>query len=212
MDDARRRLQQHLEFSRRSRAQMVAGEAAAVALCNKCGTCTSADTCSRCGASMEEALSLWRRAGASASGDMQQPRSATPHEGARIDHSEAARLCELLESTVGEAVLTARTNQQDTSDGEPDEERLRAARATVAGLADIADEAASTDECAVCLHKLNAPFSGDGAGRDVVAPPCGHLFHRGCLLKWMSYHQSCPVCKCQVRGAVDRRSSNQMPR
>jgi len=49
------------------------------------------------------------------------------------------------------------------------------------------------DECCVCLHG----FEGEEEVSEVVA--CRHLFHRGCLERWVSHlHSTCPLCRSML--------------
>ncbi|CAI9754441.1 unnamed protein product [Fraxinus pennsylvanica] len=44
--------------------------------------------------------------------------------------------------------------------------------------------------CAVCLE-------GYRSGKQV---PCGHVFHAVCITRWLSRHDSCPLCRFRVSG------------
>ncbi|PKA51803.1 putative E3 ubiquitin-protein ligase RHA2B [Apostasia shenzhenica] len=49
-------------------------------------------------------------------------------------------------------------------------------------------------DCRVCL----APFQPESW---VDQLPCGHLFHRGCVERWIEYSNStCPLCRSQLPG------------
>ncbi|KAK1271106.1 RING-H2 finger protein ATL5 [Acorus gramineus] len=50
--------------------------------------------------------------------------------------------------------------------------------------------------CAVCLGELE---DGD-VGR--ALPKCGHVFHVGCIDRWLLSRSSCPVCRAAVVVAV----------
>ncbi|OAY75934.1 RING-H2 zinc finger protein RHA1a [Ananas comosus] len=46
------------------------------------------------------------------------------------------------------------------------------------------------ESCAVCLHDL------DGAAEVRRLANCRHVFHRGCLDRWMAHDQrTCPLCR-----------------
>lgn len=45
----------------------------------------------------------------------------------------------------------------------------------------------STSECPICLHDSSGPCK---------TLPCGHEFHRRCILQWKrGGHHTCPVCR-----------------
>ncbi|THG07325.1 hypothetical protein TEA_006681 [Camellia sinensis var. sinensis] len=49
-----------------------------------------------------------------------------------------------------------------------------------------------TRTCLVCLEEF-------GEGTEVTSMPCCHLFHHGCIVPWLKSHNSCPMCRYQVR-------------
>ncbi|KAK8334883.1 hypothetical protein V6Z12_A09G016200 [Gossypium hirsutum] len=46
----------------------------------------------------------------------------------------------------------------------------------------------SGKDCCICLEE----FEVDEEGR---AMPCKHLFHSGCIEKWLEIHGTCPICR-----------------
>ncbi|KAH6806519.1 hypothetical protein C2S51_031350 [Perilla frutescens var. frutescens] len=42
--------------------------------------------------------------------------------------------------------------------------------------------------CIVCMEE----FEVGGAAKQV---PCDHVFHENCISKWLSIHNSCPLCR-----------------
>ncbi|GJN29603.1 hypothetical protein PR202_gb17844 [Eleusine coracana subsp. coracana] len=58
------------------------------------------------------------------------------------------------------------------------------------------DRAAATStgwaQCAICLGLVRA---GEAVRR---LPACGHLFHAGCIEKWVQAHATCPLCRAAV--------------
>ena len=58
------------------------------------------------------------------------------------------------------------------------------------------------DDCAVCLGDLRR-FAVDERENAIVAdlarlPTCGHVFHRSCLVPWLSSNRTCPKCRANV--------------
>jgi TRAF-interacting protein len=45
---------------------------------------------------------------------------------------------------------------------------------------------ASNQECHICLEELR---------QDLVAAPCGHVFHETCILQALQVNQQCPLCR-----------------
>lgn len=44
-------------------------------------------------------------------------------------------------------------------------------------------------ECIICLSSLES---------DLLAAPCGHVYHENCLTTWVNVNKSCPLCKKHV--------------
>lgn len=42
-----------------------------------------------------------------------------------------------------------------------------------------------------------------------VVTPCSHLFHAGCLKKWLYVQETCPLCHSQLKGSSQPGSSTQ---
>ncbi|XP_034591341.1 uncharacterized protein [Setaria viridis] len=51
-------------------------------------------------------------------------------------------------------------------------------------------------QCAICLGLVRA---GEAVRR---LPACGHLFHAGCIDKWLRAHATCPLCRAAVGAAA----------
>ncbi|KAK1263270.1 E3 ubiquitin-protein ligase RING1 [Acorus gramineus] len=49
------------------------------------------------------------------------------------------------------------------------------------------------DDCRVC-------FDDFIVGSEVMRMPCGHLFHRDCILKWLEKSGVCPMCRLKMSG------------
>ena len=46
--------------------------------------------------------------------------------------------------------------------------------------------------CSVCKEELNI-------GDKLIDLPCNHYFHIDCLMPWLSQHDSCPVCRFELK-------------
>ncbi|KAK8521174.1 hypothetical protein V6N13_077292 [Hibiscus sabdariffa] len=49
----------------------------------------------------------------------------------------------------------------------------------------------SRKSCAVCLNEF---LDGD----DVASMPCSHVYHYGCIVKWLKTSHMCPLCRYQM--------------
>ncbi|KAF0909560.1 hypothetical protein E2562_037186 [Oryza meyeriana var. granulata] len=96
-------------------------------------------------------------------------------------------------------------------DGDDQLAAIAAAAAAAAGGPSLADRfrsrfrparfgrrrAGSAPDCRVCL----ARFEPESV---VNRLPCGHLFHRACLEKWLDYdHATCPLCRHRLLPAAN---------
>ncbi|PWA83459.1 Zinc finger, RING/FYVE/PHD-type [Artemisia annua] len=48
--------------------------------------------------------------------------------------------------------------------------------------------------CTVCMEGFHSSCTN---GKQA---PCGHVYHFNCITKWLSLHNSCPLCRCKVSG------------
>ncbi|XP_047306844.1 brassinosteroid-responsive RING protein 1-like [Impatiens glandulifera] len=54
----------------------------------------------------------------------------------------------------------------------------------------VDDDGQSPDNCAVCLYEI------EGGEEIRLLTNCKHIFHRGCLDRWMDHDQmTCPLCR-----------------
>eukprot|EP00293_Proteomonas_sulcata_P012362 CAMPEP_0184297942 /NCGR_PEP_ID=MMETSP1049-20130417/8808_1 /TAXON_ID=77928 /ORGANISM="Proteomonas sulcata, Strain CCMP704" /LENGTH=519 /DNA_ID=CAMNT_0026607899 /DNA_START=117 /DNA_END=1677 /DNA_ORIENTATION=+ len=51
--------------------------------------------------------------------------------------------------------------------------------------------------CPICQDEMSV-------GGISLSMPCGHSFHRDCLLPWLAEHNTCPVCRCEVESHCPR--------
>ncbi|KAI3709571.1 hypothetical protein L2E82_39337 [Cichorium intybus] len=50
--------------------------------------------------------------------------------------------------------------------------------------------------CIVCMEGFHSTCTSKRA-------PCGHIYHFDCITKWLSLHNSCPLCRCKVPGHLE---------
>jgi hypothetical protein len=63
------------------------------------------------------------------------------------------------------------------------------------------DEKLEYPTCSVCLVEINKE-------EDTVLIPCGHLFHEGCITKWLDMNNTCPVCRYELPTDDSNRRNN----
>lgn len=51
-------------------------------------------------------------------------------------------------------------------------------------------------ECVICTEDLPC-------GTKIVEMPCLHVFHDGCLMRWLNNHNSCPVCRFELKSPAE---------
>ena len=44
--------------------------------------------------------------------------------------------------------------------------------------------------CSICLSKIKEPYK---------VKPCGHIYCRRCISKWLKYRKTCPFCRRKIR-------------
>jgi len=54
-------------------------------------------------------------------------------------------------------------------------------------------------ECSICFEPLKTLYA---------ALPCGHVYHSDCILKWLTDHRSCPVCRKKMQWTLIKDSSS----
>lgn len=47
------------------------------------------------------------------------------------------------------------------------------------------------ESCTICLEEFEA-------GSEALCMPCTHIFHAGCIVKWLNESHYCPVCRFEV--------------
>jgi len=51
--------------------------------------------------------------------------------------------------------------------------------------------------CIVCQDDMEI-------GAVSLKMPCGHHFHRACLVPWLAEHNTCPICRCEIESNCPR--------
>lgn len=54
------------------------------------------------------------------------------------------------------------------------------------------------DACAICMEELSVVDEEQQECSIYLETPCGHSFHRDCLLKWMEQKFLCPLCRTEI--------------
>ncbi|CAH1448963.1 unnamed protein product [Lactuca virosa] len=48
--------------------------------------------------------------------------------------------------------------------------------------------------CIVCMEGFQSSCKSNKQAS------CGHIYHFDCITKWLSLHNSCPLCRCKLSG------------
>ncbi|XP_062149961.1 probable E3 ubiquitin-protein ligase RHC2A [Alnus glutinosa] len=54
----------------------------------------------------------------------------------------------------------------------------------------IDDGSCTARECSICLEEFCS-----GLEPEVVCMPCSHVYHRGCIVRWLQRSHLCPLCR-----------------
>ena len=51
--------------------------------------------------------------------------------------------------------------------------------------------------CSTCLESFTS-------GCDISTTPCGHVFHTGCIARWLNVNTDCPQCRkgCEIKQII----------
>lgn len=57
----------------------------------------------------------------------------------------------------------------------------------------------TTKECAICLQTISeSPDMESPKPNSFMKTPCGHVFHKKCLLALMEHRLQCPICRSPI--------------
>jgi len=56
---------------------------------------------------------------------------------------------------------------------------------------------ADDDSCIICQDGMEK-------GAVTLTMPCGHVYHKCCLVTWLEEHNTCPVCRCEIESHCPR--------
>lgn len=54
------------------------------------------------------------------------------------------------------------------------------------------------EPCSICLEDFVSCALEGGARQILIASPCGHGFHAGCIARWMNTATQCPLCRSHI--------------
>lgn len=69
-----------------------------------------------------------------------------------------------------------------------------AASNTFVSNLEAVDDMAEDDVCSVCMEGFGG-HNSDGGNKRI---PCGHVYHSNCITLWLSYSNSCPLCRRHI--------------
>ena len=112
--------------------------------------------------------------------------------GRRLTAADIERLVARQHPSPGHTA-TALNHPSDHAENAADEALGAASLTTVASST---HDDNNEDCCAVCMEDFPADTADDGS---LLTLPCGHLFHKDCVVSWLMERQSkCPLCKFDV--------------
>lgn len=91
----------------------------------------------------------------------------------------------ILEDTPARRAMVARGDREKRAAPAAVIERLKKEKFDGFGREELGD-------CSVCYEELNGT---GGNGKEVCKIPCGHVYHKSCILSWVQKNNSCPLCR-----------------
>ncbi|OMO93897.1 Zinc finger, RING-type [Corchorus capsularis] len=65
---------------------------------------------------------------------------------------------------------------------------LEVKKMTAAGAGGGGDD---QEQCVFCMKRMVM-------GSEVISLPCSHVFHRGCIVRWLNTSHTCPICRFKL--------------
>lgn len=59
----------------------------------------------------------------------------------------------------------------------------------------VIDSNVTKEQCSICLEENN--------NCSICTTECGHRFHRSCLQDWTRAHNTCPMCRSEIKTIND---------
>ncbi|XVF10600.1 hypothetical protein REPUB_Repub07fG0196200 [Reevesia pubescens] len=67
-----------------------------------------------------------------------------------------------------------------------------ASKIAIEGLENVKiDENSGAVSCSVCFEEISI-------GIEAKRLPCSHVYHAGCIVKWLNERNTCPLCRYQM--------------
>ncbi|KAG2388785.1 hypothetical protein C9374_000224 [Naegleria lovaniensis] len=83
-------------------------------------------------------------------------------------------------------IITRMMNAMQGQGGTPP-----ATETTISSLKTRKATAADCKDCAVCQDQIKEE-------EDVTELPCGHIYHKDCVVPWLQRHANCPICRSEI--------------
>ena len=61
----------------------------------------------------------------------------------------------------------------------------------------MAEELKRKFTCCICMEDI--PKMTEENQKDITITQCGHIYHKGCLDKWLENKNNCPTCRTRIK-------------
>jgi hypothetical protein len=65
------------------------------------------------------------------------------------------------------------------------------------GFLKMAEELKKKFTCCICMDDI--PVMTDENTKDITITKCGHIYHTGCVNKWLENKDTCPTCRTKIK-------------